>query len=340
MAFRVFNGQIRNKATKIFGGESSGICDWDDIKYPQMLTYHKEMFGNLWVEDEIRLSDDLMQYRDLSEQEKYRYNVITGMLTALDSVANRFNFTLGYHCTDPSVAAVIQLIGAFEGLHARSYQYLTSTMLNLEQKKQAFNAPKEITLLMDRNDLVFEKIQSFVDDPNNLEKQFHALLANLVLEGIFFSAAFFYFNSLARDNKMIGSNNMINLIKADETQHSVFYGDITKILMLESPELNTATNHQLATDFIKTCVEKEKEWADLIFDSIETFTIQEYKDYVEYLANIICRNAGIQEVYPDNKELKSPWVIKYGTKGGATKQDFFQTNVIGYGHESGDGFDL
>lgn len=341
MAFRVFNGEANNKATKVFGGVASGICDWDDIKYPHMLTIYKGLFGNYWIEDEIRLNDDLKQYKTaLSEDERYVYNVLTGMLTSLDSVANRFNFVMGHTCTDPSVAAVIQMIGAFEGLHARSYQYLTSTMLNSEQKKQAFNAPKEIPLLIERNNMVFEKIQKFVDNPDNLENMYHAILANLVLEGIFFTGAFAYFNSLARTNRMVGSNNMVNLIKADETQHAVFYGDLMKILMLENPEINTEKNYREAIEFIRKCVEKEKEWADFIFAKIDTLSIPEYKDYVEYLANVICRNAGIEEVYPDNKELKSKWIITYGSKGGNTRSDFFQTNVISYGHESGDGFDL
>lgn len=341
MAFRVFNGEVRNKATKVFGGEASGICDWDDIKYPHMLTLYKEMFGNYWIEDEIRLTNDLKQYREsLSEREKYVYNVLTGMLTSLDSVANRFNFVMGYHCTDPSVAAVFQMVGTYEGLHNRSYQYLSSTMLNSEEKKQAFNAPKEIKLLRNRNQELFDRFQNFVDDPKDLNKMRKAILANLVLEGIYFVAAFVYFNSLARSNRMIGSNNMVNLIKTDENFHSVFYGDILKIIMLENPEMNTKENHNEAISFIKDCVEKEKEWAEFIFEGIDTLSISEYKDYVEYLANVICRNSGIEEVYPDNKELKSQWIIKFGTKGGNTKADFFQTNVISYGHESGDGFDL
>lgn len=341
MAFRVFNGEVGNKATKAFGGEASGICDWDNIKYPHMLTLYKEMFGNYWIEDEIRLNNDLVQYREsLTEREQYVYNVLTGMLTSLDSVANRFNFVMGHNCTDPSVAAIIQMIGTYEGLHNRSYQYLTSTMLNSEQKKQAFNAPKDIQILRERNQPLFDRLQEFVDDSTNIVKMHKAILANLVLEGIFFVAAFVYFNSLARSNRMIGSNNMVNLIKTDENFHSIFYGDLFKILMLENPELNTESNHKEAVEFIKSCVEKEKEWADFIFEGIDTLSIIEYKDYVEYLANIICRNSGIEEVYPDNKELKSQWIIKFGTKGGNTKADFFQTNVISYGHESGDGFDL
>jgi ribonucleoside-diphosphate reductase beta chain len=344
--FRVFNGEVENKATKIFKGEASGICDWDDIKYPVMLDLYKKMFGEYWIEDEIRLNDDLKQYRhSLTDKERYVYNVVTGSLTQLDSVANRFNFLLGYLCTDPSVAAVIQLIGAFEGLHARSYQYLTSTMLNADEKKQAFNAPKEIPLLRERNQEIYDLIQKFVDDPDDLEKLYDALTAYLVLEGLYFTGAFTYFHSLARSNRMIGSNNMINLIKEDETQHSVFFGLLMQILMLEFPEMNTAERMEKTIQFIKRSVEKEKRWAEFIFDGIDTLSIQEYHNYIEYLTNVICRNAGLQEVFPENKELKSKWILTYGSKkkkeeGLATRADFFQTNVINYSHETGDGFDL
>lgn len=344
--FRVFNGEVANKATKIFKGEASGICDWDDIKYPMMLDINRQLFGEFWIEDEIRLNDDLKQYRrQLNDKERYVYNVLTGMLTLLDSIANRFNFLLGYTCTDPSVAANIQLIGAFEGLHARSYQYLTSTMLNANEKREAFNAPKEIRILRERNQEIIDKIQAFVDDPDSMEKLYEALLAYLILEGLYFTGAFAYFHSLARTNRMIGSNNMINLIKEDETQHSVFFGVLMQILMLEFPEMNTSERLEKALDFIKRSVEKEKEWANFIFDGIETLSIKEYHDYVEYLTNVICRNAGMPEVFPDNKELKSKWILTYGSKkkkeqGIATRADFFQTNVINYSHESGDGFDL
>lgn len=341
MAFRVFNGEATNKATKVFGGEASGICDWDDIRYPHMLTFYKELFGAYWIEDEFRLQDDFRQYRqNLNEEERYVYNVLTGMLTSLDSVANRFNFTLGHMTTDPSVAAVIQMIGAFEGLHARSYQYLTSTMLNSSEKKLAFNAPKEIDLLVKRNNYLFDKIQEFIDDPENLEKQYHAILSNLMLEGLHFTSSFAYFNSLARSNRMIGTNNVISSIKFDETQHSVFYGELMQIIMKENPELNTEKNYKEAIQFIKDCAEREKEWGEFIFKNIDTLSISEYKDYVEYLSNVICRNAGIEEVYPDNKTLKSPWILKYGEKGNKVRQDFFQSNNNTYAHESGDGFDL
>lgn len=356
--FRVYNGEVENKATKVFGGVASGICDWDDIKYPSLLEMNKALFGEYWIEDEIRLGEDLKDYRQkLTERERYVFNVVTGYLTQLDSIANRFNFLLGYLTTDPSVAGCIQLIASFEGLHNRSYQYLTSTMLNAEEKKIAFDSPKRIKTLIDRNKKIIDKIQRFVDYVEDVmagrtkederlffQYLYEAILAYIILEGLYFSGGFVYFHSLARDNKMIGSNNMINLIKADETQHNVFYGALLQIIMLENPSLNTDENYNYAVNFVKDCVQLEKEFTRELFQGIDTLSIVEYENYIEYLANVICRNAGMNDIYHDNTDIKSRWILRYGTKGGdsenATKQDFFQTNVIGYGHEGGEGFDL
>lgn len=355
--FRIFNGKVNNKASRIFGGEASGICDWDDLKYPALLKINKEMFSEYWIEDEIRLGDDVKDYRQkLTDQERYVFNVITGYLTQLDTIANRFNFLLGYLTTDPSVAGCIQLIASFEGLHNRSYQYLSSTMLNDSEKRQAFNAPKENETLVKRNQIIVDKIQALVnyteevmsgkakeEEEKFFQVLYEGLLAYIILEGLYFSGGFVYFHSLARDNKMIGSNNMINLIKKDETQHNVFYGLVMQILMRENPSLNTQENYDYAVTFIKNCVDAEKEWANEIFSNIETLSIKEYGDYIEYLANVICRNAGLNDIYTDNKEIKSRWILNYGEKNGehrATKADFFETNVINYSHEGGEGFDL
>lgn len=357
--FRVFDGGLSNVATKAFGGKASGIRDWDNIKYPQMLELNKLLFAEYWIEDEVKLGKDIEDYNQkLSDEERKVYNYITGKLNWLDSIATDFNFVLGYLCTDPSIRSNIALIGSFEELHNRSYQYLTSTMLSIEQKEQAFEEVKKLEVLLRRNEPVIEKIQKFVDmakyhighstemTEEFLQCLFEALIAYLVLEGMFFSGGFVYFHSLARDQKMIESNNMINLIKTDESQHAVFNGMLIQILMKENPSLNTKENMDYAVNFIKDCVEREKEWAAYIFENIDTLKLSEYNDYIEYLANVICRNSGIEEPYPSNNEIKSRWIVTYGSKKRSgendivSRTDFLQGNAINYTHESGEEFDL
>ncbi|MFD0587628.1 ribonucleotide-diphosphate reductase subunit beta [Paenibacillus sp. GCM10027627] len=358
--FKIFNAEKSNLPTKIFGGEASGIRDWDNIKYPTMLDMNKAMFAEYWIEDEIKLGKDIEQYNTkLSDRERYVYNILTGMLNTLDSVATDFNMFLSFVTTDTSVRSNIALINAFEVLHNRSYQYLTSTMLSEAQKKEAFEEIKDIPVLQERNKFLFDKIQKFVDvtteyivnkkkiDDYFLQVTFEAILANQCLEGVSFTAAFVYFHSLARDQKMIGSNNLVVLIKGDEVQHSEFYGTLVRAMMGEYPQLNTEVNQEYAVNFLREYVEMEKIWAKYIFKGIETFSLREYNNYVEYLANLIARNAGFTEPFPENKELKSRWIVTYGSKKRdsrdskqiVTRSDFLQTDAPNYEHSSGEDYD-
>lgn len=362
--FRIYDGEQKNKATKSFFGKASGIRDYDDIKYPKMLQYSKDFFAEYWIEDEIKLGKDVEEYREkLSDKERYVYNVITGTLNWLDSIATDFNYVLGMLCTEPSIRSNLALINSFEQLHNRSYQYLTSTMLNQQEKEQAFQEIQQLDKLVKRNMHLIKPIEEMVnvvkkklceeETGNEISEEevmhsiFKGLIAYINLEGLYFSGGFVYFHSLARDQKLIGSNNLIILIKTDENQHSEFFGALLQIIMGEFPYLNTKENLDYAMDFIKEAVKLEKEWSEFIFDGITTLSIKEYHNYVEYLANLICRNSGLPEPYPNNTELKSKWISTYGSKKRngvsgeiVTRQDFLQTDAINYQHEGGEDFDL
>lgn len=359
--FRVYNSEYPNLPTKIFGGNASGIRDWDNIKYPVLLEYHKQLFAEYWVEDEIKLGKDMEDYKNkLNEHERKVFNYSSGTLNWLDSIASDIVSKLALICTDPSLRSVLELIAAFEGLHNRSYQYLTSSMLNKQEKEEAFEEIRKIPELIRRNDFILVKLQTMIDviaeytlgkkeiDIKFLQAIFEGLLAYQILEGIYFAGGFVYFHSLARDQKLIESNALINMIRTDENMHSEVFGLIIQILMGEFPELNTVENKQYATEYFKKAVELEKEWSSWLFKDIDTLSIHEYHNYVEYLANLVSRNAGMSEPFPDNVELKSRWIATYGSKKRDTKNsnqivsrtDFLQANATNYTHESGEDFDL
>jgi ribonucleoside-diphosphate reductase beta chain len=360
--FKIFEADKSNLPTKIIGGEASGIRDWDNIKYPTMLDYRESLWNEYWNLDEVKLGKDITQYREtLLDVEKYIYNVETGMLNELDSSATDFLFYLNMIITDPSVRSVLALINSYETLHNGGYQYLTSSMLNGQEKFEAFESIKHLDVLVERNAFIYKKINNAINSIRKyiltdsdvtdefLQDIFEGILAYQCLEGLHFSSGFVYFHSLARDQKMIGSNDMVNMIKADETQHSEFFGLVIRILMGENPQLNTSENMEYAKNFIKTAVENEKKWANFIFKDIDLFSMNEYEDYIEYLANVVCRNAGIEEPYPENLEIKSRWIVTYGSKkknnknGVAitTRQDFLNGNNTKYGHSNGgDDFDM
>lgn len=361
--FRIYNADEPNHPSKIFGGTASGIRAWDNLKYPEFLTIQKNLFGEFWVPEELQMGKDIEQYRNVMkepERKVYQYN--SGALNWLDSMASDVVTMLFLTTSDPSLRSVLTLIASFETMHNVSYEHMTSTVLNQAEKDQAFEDVRELPLLKKRNEFIIEKLDNMTKalsdylvsktqtgkeemEDDTLQALFEGLLAYQMLEGLYFSGGFAYFHSLARDNKMIESNNLINLIKADENQHSEIFGMIIQILMAENPVLNTQENLDYAMEYTKQAVQLEKDWTAWLYKDIDTLTVEEYHDYVEYLANLICRNAGMEEPFPDNVELKSKWIVTYGSKKSsegtiAPKADFLQGNAIDYQHESGEDFDL
>ena len=362
--FRMYIPEYPNHPSKIFGGKASGIRNWDDIKYPIFLEYQKRMFGEYWIPEEVSMLKDIEQFREvLTERERIVYQYNTGMLNWLDSMASDVVTLLFLATSDPSLRSVLTLVASFETMHNISYEHMTASVLTSEEKKKAFYEVRQIPQLQIRNKHIIDKLDAMAVaisnylvacgekgeqiemDTDTLQKIFEGILAYQILEGLYFSGGFVYFHSLARDNKMMESNDIISMIRMDENQHSELFGTIVQILMQENPFLNTQENLDYAIDFIKKAVELEKEWAAWLYQGIDTMSIAEYYDYIEYLANLICRNAGIKEPFPDNQELKSKWIVTYGSKktGGseiAPKADFLQGNSINYKHEDGGDFDL
>lgn len=361
--FRIYDAEQPNLPTKIFGGKASGIRSWDDVKYPVFLDWQKALFGEYWVPEELQMGKDIEQYQDLSDAEKLAYQYNSGALNWLDSMASDVVNFLFMNTSDPSLRTLLTIIASFETTHNVSYEHMTSTVLGATEKERAFKEVRELPLLHKRNAFIIEKLDKMIGaltgymvrkrmfeeeemSDSLLQTLYEGILAYQILEGLYFSGGFVYFHSLARDNKMIESNNMINLIKADENQHSEIFGLIIQILMAENPQLNTKANMEYSLNFVREAVQLEKEWTAWLYKDIDTLSIKEYHDYVEYLANLICRNAGLQEPFPGNEEIKSKWIVNYGSKKQtegaiAPKADFLQGNAINYKHSDGkDDFDL
>lgn len=359
--FRIYNALHPNRATKLFGGVASGIRNWDDQLVDTWLDFQKALFAEYWVPEEIRMGKDIEQYKqELTPAERVTYERVSGSLNWLDSMASDIVTMLFMTTSDPGLRTVLTLIASFETMHNVSYEHMTSTVIGFEEKQKEFAKVRELPLLAKRNSFILNELESMVDmlrgklvskEPITFTEDeitilFKGLVAYQILEGLYFSGGFVYFHSLARDNKMIESNDMINLIKADENQHSEIFGLIIKVLVTENPHLNSKVHMDWAMDYIRIAVKLEQEWLTWLYQDIDTLSVKEATDYSEYLANLICRNAGLQEPFPNNTELRAKWVVTYGSKFKGdgelgVKSDFLQGNVIGYKNNTGsDDFDL
>ena len=127
-----------NRATALFGGESSGILNWNDIAYPHWYKMYKRLFGNFWQSDEVNMSSDVKQFPTLSEREQDTYLKIISLLATLDSSQTRTILLTSLYATDPSVQSILAVIAQQEAVHNESYSYILSSVVSLDKQNEAF----------------------------------------------------------------------------------------------------------------------------------------------------------------------------------------------------------
>ena len=96
-----------NRATALFGGKSSGILNWNNIKYPHWYKTYKRLLSNFWKSDEVNMSNDVKEFPMLSTEEQDTFLKVISLLATLDSWQTRLPlFSSWFHLSPPTIATV------------------------------------------------------------------------------------------------------------------------------------------------------------------------------------------------------------------------------------------
>ncbi len=328
-----------NKSTKIFGGESSGILNWNDIKYPHWYKMYKRLVGNYWQADEINMSSDVKQFDMLTEEEQNAYLKIIGLLSTLDAPQTRTALLLSLYATDSSVQSIMAVIAQQEAVHNESYSYVLSSVVSLKEQNEAFQLGRTDPILLKRNKRLIEGYNQFVEEPS-IENILKTLVYTSLLEGLFFYSGFAFFYNLARDNKMVGTSTMISYINRDELEHGRFISELFRATLAEYPDYNTETFIDWVYNEFSMAVDLEIEWSSYVLEDVEGIDLEEMSGYIKYRANKMLRLLGLSEIYPENVENPMKWIRAYVDNIDGTKTDFFEQKSRQYTKTSDlNGFD-
>lgn len=312
-----------NKATKLFGGKSSGILNFNDLKYPHFFKLREDIRGLFWSASEVNMTGDAKQFETLTEREQDAFLKIIGLLATLDAPQTKIADLVRQYTTDPSVTSIMATISDQEGEHNHSYSYVLSSLVSLEIQNQAFELGRTDEILLERNEYIMSVYNEFVDNPTipNLLK---VLVEMSVLEGLFFYSGFAFFYNLARNKKMLGTSTMISYINKDELKHGKFASELYRATLAEHPEYNTEEQAQWVYDTISDAVEHEKRWANYAISGIDGIWMEDMEGYIEFRANKMLRLLGLSEIYEDNIDNPMKWINAYVDSFDDTKTDFFE----------------
>ena len=193
-----------------FGGNTTNLIQLNNVRYGWATQLYEQMRNNFWIPQRYDLTGDVVDYNNLLPPEKRAFNGILSFLVFLDSiqVANLPN--LHPFVTAPEIKLCITEQMSQEGLHAQSYQYGIESIIPHEEREGIYDFWRKDKVLRKRCQLISDQFQLFIDNQTP-ENYFKALIADYVLEGLYFYQGFVFFYSLASRQLMCG---MADIFKA------------------------------------------------------------------------------------------------------------------------------
>lgn len=337
---RIFDESLSNSKPKLFD-EVSGILYWDNISDQTYYELYKDMREKFWIPEEVSMSKDMSDWNNsMSPEEKSLFKEAIGVLAVLDSIATYFDNIAAHYIRDSAVKAIMSMIANFETIHNESYTYTLASLVSKEEAMQVFESPKTNPAMIKRNKLMMGLFDKFLET-EEIEDFAKALVAMSALEGLCFVNGFTPFYHFNRNNKMFGTGTMIQYIQRDEIKHSYFQSLLVRSIMTQYEELNTEEFGEFCYNFFEELVEHEKAFCDDLYKDIPEIDVEEVKDYVEFRANLLLDNLGLDKIFSTKKNPMS-WITAYDPDNlNNTKRDFFEDKEVNYAKptESTNGWD-
>lgn len=333
-ANQIFNpaGNDDVAARTIIKWNTTWLFQLNATKYTWAKSMYQVMVWNFWVPEKVSgLWEDAIQFKNvLTEDEKRAYKWILSFLIFLDSIqtVNLPNFN--DFITAPEVNLILSIQAYQESIHSQSYATILETVVDSKDRDGIYYFWREDKNLLERNKFIGWIYQDFIDYPTD-ENFFRWIIANFLLESIYFYNWFAFFDTLADATKMVATDRMINYIRRDELTHVTIFANIIKEIKKEFPEIY---NEKMILDMMKVAVDQEIKWSKHILGkNIIGMSHANIENYTMWLANNRLSMLGIAPLYPD--VISNPYKhLDRLQDNNSEKWNFFESTVTNYSQSS------
>lgn len=331
---RLFNENGQRGTQRLIGGNTTNLREWNRIKYPWAAKLYRTMLNNFWIPEEVPLANDAKQFETLSPAERRAFDKTISFLNFLDSVQSENLPNISDYVTAPEVASLLNIQTFQEEIHAQSYSYVLDSVCSPQTRDSIYDEWRNDEHLMERNKFIADLYQQFVDNPSDYAFV-KTVMANYLLESLYFYSGFSFFYNLARQGKMTGTATMIKYIQRDELTHVVLFQNMFRELRLENPDLFTDELIDELREMMRTAVTHEVRWGHYITNNqIDGITNDIIERYIKYLSNQRLKALDIPILYPEQADHPMKWVDSFANFN-QTKTDFFEQKVTNYTKSSG-----
>ena len=324
-------GDTDVRLRRMIGGNTTNLNDFNNLKYPWVSDWYRQAMNNFWIPEEINLAQDVKDYPNLSQAERTAYDKILSFLVFLDSIQTANLPNIGEYITANEVNLCLSIQAFQECVHSQSYSYMLDTICSPTQRDEILYQWKTDEHLLRRNTFIGDLYNEFQEkrDPVTLLR---VLMANFILEGVYFYSGFMFFYNLSRNGKMPGSAQEIRYINRDENTHLWLFRSILLELQKEQPELFSPENVEMLRQMLEEGVRQEIAWGHYVIgDAVPGLTSRMVTDYIRYLGNLRWSSLGFGTLFEGCKREPADmaWVSQY-SNANMVKTDFFEAKSTAY----------
>lgn len=325
------DGDTEVRDRRMIGGNTTNLNDFNNMRYPWVSDWYRQAMNNFWIPEEINLGQDVKDYPNLDKPERTAYDKILSFLVFLDSIQTANLPNIAEYISANEVDLCLHIQTFQEGIHSQSYSYMLDTICSPEERNDVLFQWKTDEHLLTRNTFIGNLYNDFLNDrrPVTFLK---VLMANYILEGVYFYSGFMFFYNLARNGRMPGSAQEIRYINRDENTHLWLFRNILQELQKEEPQLFTDENVAMLKEMLEEGVRQEIAWGHYVIgDNIQGLTKDMITDYIRYLGNQRWASLGYGPLFEDNIEEPENmrWVSQYADAN-MVKTDFFEARSTAY----------
>ena len=324
-------GDTEVNLRRMIGGNTTNLNDFNNMKYAWVSGWYRQAMNNFWIPEEINMSSDIKDYPELPEAERTAYDKILSFLIFLDSIQTANLPNIGQYITANEVNLCLTIQGFQEAVHSQSYSYMLDTICSPVERNTILYQWKDDEHLLRRNTFIGELYNEF-QEKKDAQTLLRVMMANYILEGIYFYSGFMFFYNLGRNGKMPGSVQEIRYINRDENTHLWLFRNMILELKKEEPQLFSPETVEMLKAMVEEGVEQEIAWGHYVIgDRISGLTREMVTEYIHYLGNLRWTSLGFEPLYEGYEEEPESmkWVGQY-SNANMVKTDFFEAKSTAY----------
>ena len=186
------------------------------IQHDDIWQWYKKQEASFWTAEEIDLHQDVVDWKKLSDDERYFLKHILAFFAASDGIVNENlaeNFVNEVQYSEAKFFYGFQIM--MENIHSEMYSLLIDTLVdNDSEKDELFNALERFPAIKKKADWALRWIES--------DSFAERLIAFAAVEGIFFSGAFCSIFWMKKRGLLPGLATSNEFISHDEGLHRDF----------------------------------------------------------------------------------------------------------------------